>query len=711
MLLNTCIVLCVAAVASGASCPGGGEGAGVVELWPSGGTALRAQPDSAVAPQPDGSVAVETGTKYRWPGVRMEFASGESDLSRFGRIVVAVSNTTDRAEVVYLSVKGGAVQGQSPGGMVVLMPRAAGEICVDLRNMPWALDAPIELAGMRGFPVSPGEGTTFDLRRTRSFHIFVKQRGVKEGFCVRRIAAMPSGVKQKTLSAAGFLPFVDRYGQFAHDDWPGKVHGDGELADARKEEDAWLAGHSCPIPDADRYGGWAGGPQLKATGFFRTEKVNGKWWLVDPDGRLFFSHGVDCVGFGDATGVGSRENYFSWLPAKDDADFGRFWGRVGWPAAHGFYKDRAHLPYDTFAFHRANALRKYGAGWKRAVMERAHDRMRAWGLNTIANWSNPEVCAMRRTPYTAKFGTCGPAIEGSRGWWGKMRDPFAPKFAESAKKSAAAEAKRSGDDPWCVGWFVDNELSWGDDDRELARAALRSPAAQPAKVAARVMLEEKYGSAKRLDAAWGTDYGSWTAFLAATNVPDEKLCGPDLEEIHRAIVARYFRVVRDAIKSVAPNRLYLGCRIAWGRAVVYEECARHSDVVSVNIYSREPSRDLPPAAEDKPMIVGEFHFGALDRGMFHTGLVATRDQKERAECYRAFVNACLDHPRFVGTHWFQWLDQPLTGRSDGENYQIGFLTVTDAPYPELVEAARDIGASMYRRRACGDAAAHGKTGF
>ena len=193
---------------------------------------------------------------------------------------------------------------------------------------------------------------------------------------------------------------------------------------------------------------------------------------------------------------------------------------------------------------------------------------------------------------------------------------------------------------------------------------LRSPAKQPAKVAARALLEKKYGTAERLDAAWGTRYGTWEAFLAATNVPSEKLCGTDLGDIHRATVAQYFRTVRDAIKAVAPHRLYLGVRIAWGRAVVYEESARYCDVVSVNIYSREPVRDLPPAALDKPMIVGEFHFGALDRGLFHTGLVATRDQNG----------------------------------FDGENYQIGFVTVADTPYPELVAAARDIGATMYHRR-------------
>ena len=667
-------------------------------LWPSERTVLRAQSDSSIELLPDGAMGVKTGVKYSWPGVRMDFAAGECDLSPYGNLDVAVSNTMDKSMVVNLSVKGGAVQGQTPGGMVVLLPHATGVIHVSLRNVPWALDAPLEISGMRGYPKAAGSGSTFDLRRARSFHIFLMQNGEPGGFSVRRISASGIGVKQKVLSAKNFMPFVDRYGQFIHDDWPGKIHGDAELAASRSSEERWLKEHSSPIPDADKYGGWVGGPQLKATGFFRTEKVGGKWWLVDPEGRLFFSHGVDCVGIGSSTGVSLRESYFSWLPARGDPVFGKMWGKVSRPAAHGFYKNPARLPYATFDFASANALRKYGADWRRMHAERAHVRIRAWGLNTIANWSDSYIYGMRKTPYTVTFSTRGPVIEGSTGWWGKLRDPFAPEFEANAKKSAAAEAKNSGGDPWCIGWFVDNELSFGDDNRELGRAVLRSPAKQPAKAAARAMLERKYGTPDRLDAAWGTRYGTWKSFLAATNVPNEKLCGADLADIHRAVLARYFGTVRDAIKAVAPNRLYLGSRIAWGRAVVYEECARYCDVVSVNIYSREPARDLPPAAMDRPMMVGEFHFGALDRGLFHTGLVATRDQKERSECYKAFVNACLDHPRFVGTHWFQWRDQALTGRSDGENYQIGFVTITDTPYPELVNAARDIGAKMYARR-------------
>jgi hypothetical protein len=42
----------------------------------------------------------------------------------------------------------------------------------------------------------------------------------------------------------------------------------------------------------------------------------------------------------------------------------------------------------------------------------------------------------------------------------------------------------------------------------------------------------------------------------------------------------------------------------------------------------------------------------------------------------------------IGTHWFQWIDQPATGRFDGENYNIGWIDVTDRPYPDLVAAAK-----------------------
>jgi hypothetical protein len=100
-----------------------------------------------------------------------------------------------------------------------------------------------------------------------------------------------------------------------------------------------------------------------------------------------------------------------------------------------------------------------------------------------------------------------------------------------------------------------------------------------------------------------------------------------------------------------------------------------------------------------PLIIGEFHFGALDRGLFHTGLVPTPNQAARSEAYRQYVLTALRHPQFVGCHWFQWQDEPTTGRVyDEENYQIGFVDIADTPYAEMITASRAVAAELYRYR-------------
>jgi len=660
-------------------------------LWPSDLCGVVKHSASEFTVDSQTCIHVATGTNYDWPGVTVFFKAGEYDLASYGPLRVTVRNADTKPITVSLSVKNRKQKEHSPGGSVALKPGEKGVIAVNLRLSPWMLDKPLELVGMRGFPASI-DGGTFNVRKTAEFHIFIGEPSAPSAFEIIGIEADTQALS--VLKADTFLPFVDKFGQFVHDDWPGKVHSEADLALAKMAEATWLNSASVP-PDHDRWGGWTRGPQLKATGHFRTEKLNGTWWLVDPDGRLFFSHGVDCVRPGSETGVTGRESYFAWIPERA-TPFGAFFGKAH-GAAHGFYKDKRS--YELFDFARANLLRKYGDNWEATFAELAHQRIHAWGLNTVANWSDSKVYLLRRTPYTACLHTGGPRIEGSDGWWGKFPDPFAQEFGETIRKQALEQTKvGTFNDPWCIGYFVDNELSWGNNDRFLALSAALSPAAQPAKVAFKAWLEKKYAKPETLNAAWGTSFASWDAFLANTNKPNEKLCGADLEAFHAQIAEQYFRVIRDALKASAPDKLYLGCRIASGAPSVYRASAKYCDVVSVNTYSHTVTKDLPEGSVDKPMINGEFHFGALDRGLFHTGLVATKNQQDRAECYKAFVTSCLKHPRYVGTHWFQWRDQALTGRTDSENYQIGFLTVTDQPYPELVAAAREIGATMYAVR-------------
>lgn len=205
-------------------------------------------------------------------------------------------------------------------------------------------------------------------------------------------------------------------------------------------------------------------------------------------------------------------------------------------------------------------------------------------------------------------------------------------------------------------------MSWGN-EYSLAEAALKSPADQPAKQAFLADLRAKYGAITGLNAAWGTTHESWEALAGQRTAPDRKQAAPDLAAFYSRTAETYFRAVRDAIREGAPGQLYLGCRFAWANTrAAAAAAAKYCDVVSYNLYQRSIADFVFDGGADVPLIVGEFHFGALDRGMFHTGLVPVPNQDARAQAYTDYVEGALRHRQFVGTHWFQWQDEPTTGR-------------------------------------------------
>ena len=65
--------------------------------------------------------------------------------------------------------------------------------------------------------------------------------------------------------------------------------------------------------------------------------------------------------------------------------------------------------------------------------------------------------------------------------------------------------------------------------------------------------------------------------------------------------------------------------------------------------------------------------------------------------YKKYMKSVLEKPYMVGAHWFQYVDEPISGRAfDGENANIGFVTATDIPYPLMFEAVKDITGNMYQ---------------
>ena len=306
-------------------------------------------------------------------------------------------------------------------------------------------------------------------------------------------------------------------------------------------------------------------------------------------------------------------------------------------------------------------------------------------------------------PYVVSSGVWGVRpVEGGTGYWSKMMDVFAPEFAERADHAFAIMAGRHDNNPLCIGYFVDNELAW----EGVRDGVLDSPVEQPARQELIRRLKDRYENIEALNEAWETNSADWDALR--TPRPANAAANSDLDAFLFAFAQRYFESLRDACRRHTPNQLYLGCRFAGPPPdPVTRACAEFADIVSFNLYYQErpPDQWTGPDNLGKPIVIGEFHFGALDRGMFHTGLVATANQDDRAMHYKRYLRSVADHPAFVGCHWFQYIDEPITGRwFDGENYNIGFVDVTDTPYPEMIEAARTVYAEIYSRR-------YGKSGI
>jgi len=630
------------------------------------------------------------------PGITLKAPDGHWDLSGFLRLAMEVHNAGEDEVAVLCRVDNEGATGWSNNSLsaAIVEPGETETLKVLFKLKPLGEDDILRkyFAGMNGIPGGHvWHWSRIDPSKVNQLMIYLLEPKAEHVIEIDNIRATdlyspPSEEELKT----SFFPFIDTFGQYMHKDWPGKTHSLEEMARHHKEETADFTKHPGPV-DWNKYGGWEAGPKLMATGHFRVEKYKGKWWLVDPEGRLFFSHGIDCINMrSDYTGVTDREHYFSDLP-DEDSPLGQFYGEGTWAPQAG-YGER--VPCRTFKISSANMFRKYGPDWKNIYPQMVHRRLRSWGMNTIANWSEPAIYLQRKTPYVVNIGGYYSGAELADQ---KFPDVFDDRFQQGLQRRMESEKDETAGDPWCIGYFVDNELSWGN-GMELPTAVLKAPAEQEAKKEFIKDLKGRYETIEKLNAAWGTNHARWEALAQCREAPDEKRCKKDLELFLERVAERYFRICREEVKRAAPDNLYLGCRFHVRNPIAIRVSGKYCDVISYNAYSHSVRGFGPPEGVDKPIIIGEFHFGALDRGPLYPGLRDVSTQDQRGKGYRSYVRGALENPHIVGTHWFQYKDQATTGRPDGENCQVGFLDICDTPYPETVAACREVGYSLYKYR-------------
>ncbi|MBN2311529.1 MAG: hypothetical protein JXR94_21305 [Candidatus Hydrogenedentes bacterium] len=413
----------------------------------------------------------------------------------------------------------------------------------------------------------------------------------------------------------------------------------------------------------------------KATGFFHVEEIDGRWWFIDPAGAAFYAVGTDHIRY---TG--------HWCQTLGYAPYGKV------------------------------TQAKYGdeTAWAEATAERLH----AWGFNAVTAGHSPSM-RYRGFAHTEflSIGTQFSPMDDlcPRTTWTGFPNVFSPLWPRYCDRVARKRCADNADDPWLLGYFIDNELEWyGKSHREegLFDEAWKKPADHTAKQAWVAFLNDALGDAAAFEKHWGVRVADFDALAAHQEPapPRTERARAIAQDWVRLVAERYFKTAADAIRRYDPNHLVLGNRFAGGAPGIWDVAGRHCDVVTFNMYPRvDVDLGVPDSVIEtietwqkeagRPLMITEWSFPALDSGLpcKHGAGMRVDTQAQRTRCFEYFQTVMFSLPFMVGSDFFMFVDEPALGISDTfpEDSNYGLIDGEDQPYPELTAAATALNARVY----------------
>jgi hypothetical protein len=397
------------------------------------------------------------------------------------------------------------------------------------------------------------------------------------------------------------------------------------------------------VPKLSRWGGWLE-KRVTPTGFFHTTQVDGRWWLVDPDGYLFIHSAVNSVHPGESD-------------RNKQAFAERFGSKENW-------------------------------------VEQTKDQFIAHGFNGLGNWSDTE--AFRQSPtneqkpmayaktwsfmssYAKKKGTTY-ITPGHTGYLKDVIPVFDPEF-EAHCDTYAQQAAAFKDDPMLLGHFSDNEMPY--------------------------LLHnlDGYLSLEQDDPG----YRAAKQWLDERSIRPEDITDEHRHEFLAVVADKYFSIVSKALKKWDPNHLYIGSRFhAKERHYekFLRAAAPYLDVVSINYYrvwTPEPHR-MQEWAEwmNKPFMVTEYYVKGEDSGLPNKSgagwLVKT--QEDRGNFYQNFNLGLLEAGNCVGWHYFKYQDNDPTQKGaelSNTDSNKGILDNHYILYTPMTDRMKELNLNMYR---------------
>ncbi|UVI31282.1 hypothetical protein [Paenibacillus spongiae] len=520
-----------------------------------------------------------------------------------------------------------------------------------------------------------------DMRRAHSYqHIPLTEVQIYKGTGEEgTLPSPPYTVEQMQAELKKDAMMVDKYGQWIYETWDGKVTSDDQLRQEYAAEAGALANVKPDRRKYDQYGGIKSGGKFASTDYFRLQQIGGKWWFITPEGYKFFLKGVDAASIWE-WGYGTPYH-------KADGTPRRVFEELPDPGTYApAYADDINGKRVSFLI--ANVMKKYGSSFETKWENITKKRLIDWGFNAFTKWTKPRFISdfpyidLLQDPINLK------RIQ----WTYDVFDPQAPSIIEQA---LAPRLKEKKNDRWLIGYTYDNEAGWNAD---IVKTVLTYGSDSAAKVAFVDHIAAKYNNdIAAVNEVLGTSAESFDA-LKDTSINIANVPAEEVSDYIRLASRTYFSTVKGIIKKYDSNHLFLGSSVVptWRTSLDWDSAAMDIvDAFSVDNYTNDPNWITRYESFNKPLLNLEFTFSTPQRGISPVNaLTSVSSIKERGLAFEGFVEGQAAHPLFVGSGWFSYYDQAVTGRRDNENFNLGLVNQQDQPYTEMVQIMKTVNTGL-----------------
>ncbi len=413
----------------------------------------------------------------------------------------------------------------------------------------------------------------------------------------------------------------------------------------------------------DKYGGWIGLKGEKK-GYFHTQNINDRWWIITPEGNVFFSTGMYCVRMGGIPELETGKRAYK-------------------EACLNKYKDEKE--------------------WARVTRKRLYD----WGFNTIGDWSSESIYREPGLAYV--IGIDLPRTSENifpKEHRAYFPDVFSQEFKNSVKESMGNKFKQQPyliDDPWLLGYFLADEPAWyGTKGRRgsLVDDFIALDDSKAGKKAWVEFIKTKYNNINELNISWVTKFKSFGELLIVKKIKDNENTEIDKLSFLKIIADEFGKTLYSTLREFDKYHMILGTRPSRLYPEVIEALGTYEDIFSTGAHEFQPGYKLNPDYYDfinniskltgKPLLLGviipakdtKYPYGVLD------------NQKDRGISYWRYLSKVASHPAVVGLHWFQYFDPPLKCY-DKNSANWGIVDEEDNPYQDAVESISKANKMVY----------------